>query len=262
MSLVKQLWLAIALVMLIAFGGSFLVSTLSARNYLEEQLRLKNFDNATSLAATLSQTLEQMPRDEVTIELQIASQFDLGHYESIRLVDPSGKALVELESDAGVDGAPEWFARLFRIEAEPGLAQVQNGWQPYGTLSVSSQASFAYRELWNSMLRLLGWFLAAAVLTGMAGTVLLRLILRPLGAVVDQAEAIGARRFITTAEPATREFRAVVRSMNALATRVRQMLQDESSRLDQLRREAHHDAVTGLLNRSHFLARVHIIQTS
>ena len=109
MSLVKQLWLAIALVMLIAFGGSFLVSTLSARNYLEEQLRLKNFDNATSLAATLSQTLEQMPRDEVTIELQIASQFDLGHYESIRLVDPSGKALVELESDAGVDGAPEWF---------------------------------------------------------------------------------------------------------------------------------------------------------
>ncbi|MBK6279144.1 MAG: EAL domain-containing protein [Gammaproteobacteria bacterium] len=256
MSLVKQLWLAIALVMLIAFGGSFLVSTLSARNYLEEQLRLKNFDNATSLAATLSQTLEQMPRDEVTIELQIASQFDLGHYESIRLVDPSGKALVELESDAGVDGAPEWFARLFRIEAEPGLAQVQNGWQPYGTLSVSSQASFAYRELWNSMLRLLGWFLAAAVLTGMAGTVLLRLILRPLGAVVDQAEAIGARRFITTAEPATREFRAVVRSMNALATRVRQMLQDESSRLDQLRREAHHDAVTGLLNRSHFLARV------
>ena len=53
MSLVKQLWLAIALVMLIAFGGSFLVSTLSARTYLEEQLRLKNFDNATSLAATL-----------------------------------------------------------------------------------------------------------------------------------------------------------------------------------------------------------------
>ena len=256
MSLVKQLWLAIALVMLIAFGGSFLVSTLSARTYLEEQLRLKNFDNATSLAATLSQTLEQMPDDEVTIELQIAAQFDLGHYESIRLVDPSGKALVELESDAGVDGAPEWFVRLFRIEAEPGLAQVQDGWQPYGTLSVSSQASFAYRELWNSMLRLLGWFLAAAVLTGVAGTVLLRLILRPLGAVVDQAEAIGARRFITIAEPATREFRAVVRSMNALAMRVRQMLEDESSRLDQLRREAHHDPVTGLLNRSHFLARV------
>ena len=93
MSLVKQLWLAIALVMLIAFGGSFLVSTLSARNYLEEQLRLKNFDNATSLAATLSQTLERTPGDEVTIELQIAAQFDLGHYESIRLVDPSGKVI-------------------------------------------------------------------------------------------------------------------------------------------------------------------------
>ena len=77
------------------------------RTYLEEQLRLKNLDNATSLAATLSQTWSRCLKDEVTIELQIAAQFDLGHYESIRLVDPSGKALVELESDAGVDGAPD-----------------------------------------------------------------------------------------------------------------------------------------------------------
>ena len=65
MSLIKQLWLAIALVMLVAFAGSFLVSSLSAKAYLEEQLLLKNLDNATSLASTLS----QMPKDEVTIEL-------------------------------------------------------------------------------------------------------------------------------------------------------------------------------------------------
>ncbi len=91
MSLIKQLWLAIALVMLVAFAGSFLVSSLSAKAYLEEQLLLKNLDNATSLASTLS----QMPKDEVTIELLISAQFDTGHYESIRLVDPSGKILVD-----------------------------------------------------------------------------------------------------------------------------------------------------------------------
>src|SRR5512139_221238 len=144
MSLVKQLWLAIALVMLIAFGGSFLVSSISARAYLEEQLLLKNLDNATSLASTLS----QMPKDEVTIELLIASQFDTGHYESIRLVDPAGRVIVERISDAPRNGAPAWFARLLRIDAKPGVAQVQDGWRQYGTLTLHSHARFAYRELW------------------------------------------------------------------------------------------------------------------
>jgi len=38
MSLIKQLWIGIAIVMSIAFGASFVVSTLSARHYLEQQL--------------------------------------------------------------------------------------------------------------------------------------------------------------------------------------------------------------------------------
>ena len=40
MSLTKQLWLAIGLVMAIAFGGSMLVSVLSARHYLQQQLQV------------------------------------------------------------------------------------------------------------------------------------------------------------------------------------------------------------------------------
>ncbi|MCG3171125.1 MAG: hypothetical protein CALGDGBN_02712 [Pseudomonadales bacterium] len=252
MSLTKQLWLAIALVMLIAFSGSLLVSSLSARAYLQEQLLLKNMDNAISLASTLS----QMPKDEVTIELLIASQFDTGHYESIRLTDPAGNVIVERASDLRLDGAPGWFTRVFALRTTPGVAQVQDGWKQYGTLTLSSHARYAYRELWTSTVRLLAWFIVAAVLTGIAGTLLLRLILRPLDGIVQQAEAIGARRFITATEPATPEFRAVVRAMNALARRVRQMLEDESQRLEQLRREAHHDPVTGLLNRGHFMARL------
>ena len=61
MSLIRQLWLAIALLMAIGFGGSFLVSSLSAKNYLEEQLALKNLDNANSLASVLG----QMSKDPV-----------------------------------------------------------------------------------------------------------------------------------------------------------------------------------------------------
>ena len=85
MSLIKQLWLAIAVVMSMSLGGSLVVSTQSARHYLEQQLQVKNLDNATSLALSLS----QMPKDPVTVELQVAAQFDAGHYRVIRLTSPT-----------------------------------------------------------------------------------------------------------------------------------------------------------------------------
>jgi predicted signal transduction protein with EAL and GGDEF domain len=255
MSLIRQLWLAIALVALVAFGGSALISSLSARAYLEDQLRLKNLDTANSLALTLS----QMPKDEVAIELLIAAQFDTGHYERISLVDPEGRVIIERLSAVDADGAPAWFVALLPIEVSPGVAQVQDGWMQFGTLTLNSHARFAYRALWDGVLGLFGWFLAAAVLTGGVGSVLLRIILRPLDRVVQQAEAIGARRFVTIDEPATTEFRRVVRSMNALSRHVQQMLEEESRRLDQLRREAHHDSASGLFNRAHFLARVQAV---
>ena len=45
MSLIKQLWLAIVVLTLAAFGCSFVISTLSARAYFEEELGIKNRDN-------------------------------------------------------------------------------------------------------------------------------------------------------------------------------------------------------------------------
>ncbi len=249
MSLIKQLWIGIAIVMSIAFGASFVVSTLSARHYLEQQLHVKNLDNASSLALSLS----QMPKDAVTVELQIAAQFDAGHYRLIRLVAPSGELIVERAYADERFGAPGWFARLIPIRAQPGIAQVQDGWRQFGTLTLESHSRYAYESLWHGTLQLLAWFVAGAVLTGLVGTVLVKHVTHPLGRVVDQAEAIGERRFITTEEPSTSEFRSVVRAMNALSERVRTMLADESQRLEKLRRQAHHDELTGLVNRSHFL---------
>ena len=61
MSLYKQLWLSIVAMMTLAFVGSFVVSNLSAKAYLEEQLYLKNLDNANSLALSLSSTQPDDP---------------------------------------------------------------------------------------------------------------------------------------------------------------------------------------------------------
>jgi len=248
MSLIKQLWIAILAVMLFAFGGSLIVSILSARHYLEQQLHIKNIDNATSLALSLS----QMPKDPVTVELQIAAQFDAGHYRLIRLTAPDGVLIIEREYLDPVIDAPRWFARLFPMTIAPGFAQVQDGWRQYGTLTVESHSDYAYAALWKETLMLLAWFLLGAVISGFIGTLLLKRILRPLDQVVDQAKALGERRFITIAEPCTREFRTVVRAMNTLSERMRSIFEHESQRLEALRRQSQYDPTTGLLNREQF----------
>jgi len=250
MSLFRQLWLAILGLILAIFIGSFLISTYSARNYLQEQLSLKNHDNAESLALALSQ---QPNRDQVAINLTISALFDTGHYQLIRLLGPDQKVLIEHQYQGKAQEAPSWFMRLFPLHAKPGVAHVQDGWRQLGTLTVISHHRFAYRELWRGALKMLAWFIAAGLLAGIVGSMVIRAIARPLNQVVDQAHAIQERRFITLPEPRTLELKSVVHAMNALVQRLQQFFAEEAVRLDSLRRALNHDQLTGLVNRALFM---------
>lgn len=254
MSLFRRIWLAVVALTIAAFAGSLLVNTFTARSYLEKQLYLKNVDNATALALSMSQFRE---KDPVTIELLVSAQFDTGHYQAIRLTDPAGEVIVERDQEAAVEqGAPAWFVRLFPIQARPGVAHVQDGWKQFGTITLQSHGRFAYEALWQGTLELLAWFLAGGVLAGLLGTLMLRLITRPLDRVVDQAHAISKRQFISIDVPKVPELRSVVLAMNDMVARVKQMFADEAARLDGLRRQIHHDATTGLPNREFFVGRL------
>ncbi len=248
MSLFKQLWLAIILLLSLVFGGSFVVSSLSAKSYLQQQLYMKNADNATALALSLT----QQDADPVLLELTLSAQFDTGHYELVELVDPEGNLIIRRE-DAQAKDAPAWFMQLLPIEVEPGIALVQKGWQQVGTLTLRSHSRFAYKELWESTQLLALVFLTSMVFAGLLGSYLLRIILKPLDDVVNQAEAIGQRRFITISEPKTLEFRCVVGAMNTMSDRIKVALRQEALRLEKWQRDAHIDKVTKLLNREPFM---------
>ena len=249
MSLYKQLWLAIIFLLTLVFGGSFVVSSLSAKNYLEQQLFMKNTDNAAALALSLT----QQEADPVLLELVLSAQFDTGHYQLIELRGPTGEVLVHREDDTSPTEAPAWFMQLLPINVDPGVAQVQKGWHQIGTLTLRSHSRFAYRELWESTQKLALVFLVAMLTAGLLGSYLLRIILRPLDNVVAQAESIGQRRFITLPEPRTREFRQVVGAMNTLSERVKQALRQETIRLEKYQRDSHIDKITGLLSREAFM---------
>ncbi|TXS88938.1 EAL domain-containing protein [Parahaliea maris] len=249
MSLFKQLWIAIIFLLVLVFGGSFVVNSLSAKRYLEQQLYMKNSDNATALALSLT----QQDADPVLLELTLSAQYDTGHYEMIELVDPEGNVIIRRVDSQTITDAPGWFMSLLPIEVEAGQAEVQKGWQQVGTLTLRSHSRFAYRELWKSTQKLALVFLVAMILAGLLGNYLLRIILRPLDDVVTQAEAIGERRFITIDEPYTLEFRKVVAAMNNLSARIQKVLREEARRLEKWQRQAHIDKVTGLTNREPFM---------
>jgi diguanylate cyclase (GGDEF)-like protein len=250
MSLIKQLWIGIILLLLLALGGSFAISFLSAKTYLENQLKLKNIDNANSLALSIS----QMEKDPVTIELLITAQFDAGHYEYIIFNDTQSKPIVARNFEAAAaPNVPNWFSQWVQFNVAPGVAQIQDGWQQYGTLVIKSHSGFAIEALWKNAKNLLDWFLIATLLGGLLGSFILKYISRPLDLVIRQAEAIGERRFIVFSEPKTKEFQRLVRAMNTLSGSVKAMLDKEAQQLEILRRESQRDNLTGLCNREHFL---------
>ncbi|WP_280548344.1 MULTISPECIES: EAL domain-containing protein [unclassified Halomonas] len=258
MSLIKQLWLTIVVLLLLAFGGSLFIGISSSRAYIEQEVRIKNADNANALALTMS----QMPKDPVTLELLVAAQFDTGHYRRVELRDPLGEIIEQRRAGEAIEDVPAWFVDLVRFEVPPGQAVVQDGWRQFGTLTLESQHSFAYRSLWRSSLELVGWFALAAALSLLLAGWIVRTIRRPLRHVVQQARQIGERRFTTLPAPRTRELREVVVAMNQLSAAVRDMLGEESQKLDLLRRRLQHDSVTGALKREAFLAQLQILLES
>lgn len=252
MSLHKKLWIAIAVLMLLVFSGSFLVTTLSAKSYLEQQISMKNADNAAALALSLT----QQGADEVLLELTLSAQYDTGFYELIELRDPQGKLMILRQDEQKLEGAPGWFISLFTINVEDGIATIQDGWNQVGTLLLRSHSRFAYERLWQSTQILALIFLIAMVVAGIIGGQVLKRILKPLDDVVEQAQAIGNRRFITIPEPSTLEFKQVVSAMNELSARIKQVLGQEAKRLQKWQRDAHVDKVTGLNNREPFMKEI------
>ena len=103
MSLFKQLFIAICLLMLVNFTGSFLVGLESSREQQVNQLRSHAQDAATALGLSLTPHVKDQPM----MELMVSSIFDSGYFESIRVMDPvSGEVLVESSGIPVVAHAP------------------------------------------------------------------------------------------------------------------------------------------------------------
>ncbi|SHF16942.1 EAL domain, c-di-GMP-specific phosphodiesterase class I (or its enzymatically inactive variant) [Modicisalibacter ilicicola DSM 19980] len=253
MSLIKQLWLTLLVVLALSFAGSLTISLVTGTHYFEEELRTKNIDNANALALSLS----LIDKDPWVIEGVLAAQFDTGHYRRIELVAPEGEPLMRRASETATSGIPAWFVRLVELSIPPGEAVILQDQKQYATVVVESHQGHAYRLLWQGTIDLLIWFTIASVIGASLVWWIMGTIRRPLRSVIAQASDIGQRRFSVCEElPRPRELRQVVLAMNRLSGAMRALFAEESRKLDRLQRQLQQDDITGVTKRGIFLHQV------
>jgi diguanylate cyclase (GGDEF)-like protein len=255
MSLFKQLFIAICVLMLVSFTGSFLVSVESSREQQVNQLRAHAQDAATALGLSLSSHID----DTAMVELMVSSIFDSGYFSSIRVTDPAtGEVLVERSGVPLSGEAPEWFFRMVDLEPAQGGAIVSDGWRQAAQVTVISHPLFAVGKLWQSSLGSLLWLTLSGVLCIALSGLILKRRLRPLDYLVEQSNAITRREFLSLPElPKTPEFRRVVSAMNQMVGKLKALFAEEAERSELLRAQAYQDSLTGLDNRRYFDAQLH-----
>ncbi len=254
MSLLKQLFLAICLFLVVAFTGSFIAGVESSREQLLSQLRSHAQDAATALGLSMTPHID----DPAMIELMVSSIFDSGYFATIRVVRiPSEEVIVERRTTITSDNVPAWFVDLVNLEPQGGDALIMRGWEQAARVEVLSHPQFALAKLWDSAIGSLLWLLLCGVVSAILGGWLLRTQLRPLDNMVQQAQAISRREFLSLPKvPRTPELKRVVMAMNQMVEKLKNLFAEEAARSEKLREEAYQDSLTGLANRRLFDIRL------
>ncbi len=250
MSLIRQIGLLLLGTLLAAFASGVVVTTVAARNTLQTQLHLKNNDNAAVLALALS----QQKGDAEVAALIMSAQFDTGFYRQIRLLGPDGRILFTRDAKLAPVHAPGWFVTLLPIELAPGRAQVSDGWRALGTVQVISHSAYAHDELWHSSVLSAAALAAVGLLAALVARAVVGRLRGALQKVVEQAHSLVNGHFVTTPEPHVPELRRLTRAMNGMVRRLKQMFEAQTAQLESLRQQVNCDALTGLANRTHFMA--------
>jgi len=240
---------------MLIFSGIFWVSVENTRSYLMLQLASQTQNAADGLGLSLAPYMKN--KDIAAMDTMINAVFDSGYYKSLTLRSMSGKTWIERQNTTRIEGVPTWFTRHLKLDTPEAESVITSGWSQTGRITLLAHPGYAYKKLWDMSVEMLQWSLLAFALALIAVLAILKAILKPLRAVEKQALAIGEREFpIVTHIPRTRELKRVVLAMNTMSTRLEGLIGTLSDRAEQLRRQAHFDDLTGLMNRRGFDARL------
>lgn len=255
MSLYKQLVVFISALFVIMFAGTFVVSFKSTQNFLAQQLESQTNDAATTLSLSVAPFVENY--DIAGIQSAVDTIFDPDFYQLIEVLDYDGGLLMNSNQYPVIDAVPAWFVNILRLEPPTASRELIGGSLVTGTIKITAHPGYAYKQLWEIAIRSFIWFLSAAIVLVLLGSMTLRRLLLPLHDVEQQAEAICARNYdFQIPLPKTSELIPVVTAMNKMTAKVKIMFDEQAKTARQLREFAYRDTLTGLANQRYFKAQL------
>lgn len=260
MTLFKQVALVVSLVFLLIVVTTTIGDFRRSGSFLEGQLQTSAQDMATTLGIAISNSSSL--GDVAAYETLFNAVFDSGYYASIELVAPDGEMILKKVRLVEIQGVPDWFISLVPLWPATGTSQVMQGWAPLGTLKLTLHPGYVYASLYKNLEASLFWF-ASLFLFGMAVLwLLLHYLLKPLGQVKEQANAIHNNRFVhQSVIPRTVELRAVVEAMNSMVEKVHVVFDDQQKTLTRYQKLLYEDDLTGLGNRQYFMTELERVQS-
>ncbi len=255
MTLFRQIIIILSFFQTIILGIVMWQNFNTVSEFVQTQLEVDARHTAHSLG--LSITPAAANNDMITIEAMMSSMFDSGYYESIILKDVDGKVLAKNYQKVSIADVPEWFVSLFDLKAPEVSSEVMAGWSKFGSLHVRDSIGIAYRQLWLTFKDISLAFIIITLIAFFILYISLKLILKPLKFVQDQAEAITGNDFIFQENlPNTVELKHVVGAMNSMVGKVKEIFEKEAQAVKKYHNLLYKDENTDLFNRRYFMLKL------
>ncbi|NQY62952.1 MAG: EAL domain-containing protein [Alteromonadaceae bacterium] len=252
MSLSKQLYLGLLLVMTLVFVGTLWINVNNTRNYINTQLASHAQDTATSLGLSIKPFIGS-PDDLPMVDGMIKAIFDSGYYQKVILKDNKGKIILEKTNPIVFDTVPNWFVNFFSLTPPEASTEVYDGWMKPKTLHITSHPGFGYIQLWQSAIKSSWMILALFLIAGTLVSMVLRTITDPIKKAAEQADEICQGNFVQVDDiPKPIELSLFVNAMNRMSRILQKMFNELTKQTEKYQRFAYIDELTGLANRRAF----------
>ncbi|WP_345984441.1 EAL domain-containing protein [Sulfurimonas sp. HSL-1656] len=255
MTLFKEITLAMSVLVVALLAMTMFSNYRTNVRFIEDQLYTSARNTASSLGLAISKASDG--EDVAMAETMINAVFDSGLYEGIVYRNVDGKILYDRHTPLTLDTVPEWFANS--IALPPAVASVPVGkeWMLVGRLQIEGHRGQAYTQMWEAFKEVIASFVILSVIA-MAGIFfMLKVVLRSLEAVREQAEAVSGNRFIIQDSlPRTKEIRDVVQAINTLVYKVKEVYKQEADAVARYNTLLYEDRQTHLKNRDFFMMKL------
>jgi len=248
MSVIRLTWACITAGFALAMLACSLLSIGIARRHVADEIGRASEAAASALAQPALD-----PQARAALAAARAAQEQWAAYE---LTDAAGSPLVQHAHKRPGGEAPAWFVHVVPLNVAPARVQLPGADAAGGSVSVLARTDRAHAFLWTLSWALL---LAVALCGGLLVVTLARVLRwakRPLEGFQEQIRALSERRFVSIAQPDVTEWVELSKALNVMVARVGLMLDEKDARLDAMKNETAHDALTGVASRGAFMQRL------